>query len=301
MAGLDDEGVASIVKAFGGPKRKKKHRPQPAPPTPRDGPGFFASLISGIQNLGKSYPGVDTMVNQSTLDSGAILGSPAENTGPGRTDQRTGNEGVAPNEPPPRETTPRNGRDQRYWDGLRVSGAGQQASENLAHMNRNSDADSGVSDPALSNQEGTTMTRRNDANQFELWLGNNEGKLPRISFSKDAPEGFYNDPPSWVTESEENMKTLSELGTVKRRSDFTSPSAGDTVIQEVLAGLGYDPGGVDGRWGPATDAALRQFKNDNGLGDSATLDHTTREALKRSVRDMRQWADEVQNEGRYLN
>ena len=57
-------------------------------------------------------------------------------------------------------------------------------------------------------------------------------------------------------------------------------------IQQRLAALGYDPGAMDGEWGPRTRAAAAEFRRDNGLGepnrlelDHPELDHALQQAL----------------------
>ena len=49
--------------------------------------------------------------------------------------------------------------------------------------------------------------------------------------------------------------------------------------QEQLKAAGYDPGSVDGVWGPQTEAAVRDFQKQHGLAVSGVLDDGTRHAL----------------------
>ena len=41
--------------------------------------------------------------------------------------------------------------------------------------------------------------------------------------------------------------------------------AGVIRVQAGLAKLGYDPGAIDGIWGPKTEAAIRAYQRDNNL------------------------------------
>ena len=50
-------------------------------------------------------------------------------------------------------------------------------------------------------------------------------------------------------------------------------------LQRVLAAKGYDPGPVDGVFGPRTAAALMSYQRDNGLPTSGVLDDQTRRSL----------------------
>jgi hypothetical protein len=62
----------------------------------------------------------------------------------------------------------------------------------------------------------------------------------------------------------------------------TTPRSRAAVIrqaQERLTQLGFDPGPHDGRLGPQTDAALRQFQAASGLPVSGRLEQATRRAL----------------------
>jgi Putative peptidoglycan binding domain len=57
---------------------------------------------------------------------------------------------------------------------------------------------------------------------------------------------------------------------------------GAAVIRQVQARLtqmGFDPGPLDGRLGPKTDAALRQFQAASGLPVNGRLERATRRAL----------------------
>ena len=60
---------------------------------------------------------------------------------------------------------------------------------------------------------------------------------------------------------------------------------GDDVValQQSLALLGFDPGRVDGIFGPLTESALQEFQRNYGLADSGTLTRATLVALRRLV------------------
>jgi len=48
----------------------------------------------------------------------------------------------------------------------------------------------------------------------------------------------------------------------------TGGSAGNATVRDIQAGLqrlGYNPGPADGRMGPKTSAAIRQYQQDNGM------------------------------------
>ena len=50
-------------------------------------------------------------------------------------------------------------------------------------------------------------------------------------------------------------------------------------VQRRLKELGHDPGPIDGRLGPQTQAALKAFQADYGLAATGEIDTETRAAL----------------------
>ncbi len=50
-------------------------------------------------------------------------------------------------------------------------------------------------------------------------------------------------------------------------------------VQRVLAKSGYDPGPIDGLFGPRTAAALKSYQRDNNLPARGVLDDITKRSL----------------------
>jgi hypothetical protein len=50
-------------------------------------------------------------------------------------------------------------------------------------------------------------------------------------------------------------------------------------VQQALNDKGYDPGAVDGQWGPATEDAVRRFQQASGLPQTGGLERSTLAAL----------------------
>lgn len=59
----------------------------------------------------------------------------------------------------------------------------------------------------------------------------------------------------------------------------SSYSAGVAKAQTALTAAGYNPGPVDGIWGPKTAAAVLAFQKSSGLKSSGQLDAATTAAL----------------------
>jgi hypothetical protein len=57
------------------------------------------------------------------------------------------------------------------------------------------------------------------------------------------------------------------------------------VVEEALAGKGYDPGAVDGMIDSDTRAAIREFQSDHDLAVTGSIDRATEDMLARSDRN----------------
>lgn len=69
----------------------------------------------------------------------------------------------------------------------------------------------------------------------------------------------------------------SASGIYRTPSGFELPSVN---IQQALKNAGYYQGSLDGKIGPATEAALRSFQRDNGLGADGVCGRQTWQRLK---------------------
>jgi peptidoglycan hydrolase-like protein with peptidoglycan-binding domain len=57
-----------------------------------------------------------------------------------------------------------------------------------------------------------------------------------------------------------------------------------TGIQRALTILGYNPGKVDGKYGPNTKSAVSAFQKAHGLGVDAVIGHDTRAAIAKDLK-----------------
>jgi membrane-bound lytic murein transglycosylase B len=64
-----------------------------------------------------------------------------------------------------------------------------------------------------------------------------------------------------------------------RRSSSSSSDSTVSRVQRALKSRGYYSGAVDGDAGSGTRAAIRGFREDNGLGSSTRIDGTLMSAL----------------------
>ena len=72
---------------------------------------------------------------------------------------------------------------------------------------------------------------------------------------------------------------------------------GRIKIQQALKDLNYNVGEVDGVIGPQTEAAIRQFQQDNNLGQDAVVGKNTSVALNEALRSTPKETQEITKEG----
>ena len=85
----------------------------------------------------------------------------------------------------------------------------------------------------------------------------------------------------------ETSLPTADIGTAAYAGSRASRSENQTVYsynmvrkaQRVLTDLGYNPGPIDGLWGPKTQSAVYQFQIDNDLFATGMLDMETRKIL----------------------
>lgn len=95
--------------------------------------------------------------------------------------------------------------------------------------------------------------------------------LLSVAFSARAAEE-QKTPPAKAEKMGEEKKPA-EMGKMTGGSEETKK------VQEALKAKGNDPGPIDGRMGPKTRAAIKQFQESSGLKGSGRLDSQTAEKL----------------------
>ena len=108
-----------------------------------------------------------------------------------------------------------------------------------------------------------------------------EAALRAFQASRGLPPNGWCDDRTWGSLVEANWALGDRLLTL------TAPMArGDDVsaLQVTLARLGFDPGKVDGIFGPATHRALCRFQRDCGLPTDGMCGHSTIRTLERVSR-----------------
>ena len=149
-----------------------------------------------------------------------------------------------------------------------------------------------------------------DAGQLIGWLGDSgsaEETPPHLHFELYDPEGVLVNPydallaaegrPHCTVSNFTNIDTLlSTSGLLKRGSQGTAV----TELQQALFVLGFDPEGVDGIFGPKTEAAVRAFQDDKGLMIDGIVGSETRSALS-AMRSVARHALVLDPDGRRLS
>ena len=67
--------------------------------------------------------------------------------------------------------------------------------------------------------------------------------------------------------------------TARRKAAMATGDEQVKAAQQALKDKGHDPGGVDGKMGPKTQAALRDFQNAQGIQATGHLDAKTMQSL----------------------
>lgn len=133
--------------------------------------------------------------------------------------------------------------------------------------------------------------------------GNGNGKLPSgqdiplpggMSYTPGAtlPSDYYSETPAYsggktysTTQAPVSQYDYpQQYQPVQGSSSYTPDEVqrGDPTVfayQQRLRDLGYDPGPIDGRYGPITQRAVRDFQADNGLTVDGAMGPRTRAAI----------------------
>lgn len=132
---------------------------------------------------------------------------------------------------------------------------------------------------------------RVEAGQHIAWVGdsgNAEHTPPHIHFELRDPSGTVVNPYRALVAAGGNDVGGRERdplvgGARVLRSGLTGYDV--RILQTALADLGYDVGGVDGRFGPRTDAAVRSFQRDNRIDVDGMVGRSTKATIAGHQRD----------------
>lgn len=92
-----------------------------------------------------------------------------------------------------------------------------------------------------------------------------------------AGSAFAQTTPGGDQKAKEGMK--SDSGMKSESARMTGRGEQVKAVQQALKDKGHDPGEVDGKMGPKTQAALRDFQSQEGLNASGRLDAETMSKL----------------------
>ncbi len=70
-----------------------------------------------------------------------------------------------------------------------------------------------------------------------------------------------------------------KMGETEKKPEMTTGTEDTRKVQEALKAKGNDPGPIDGKMGPKTRAALKEFQQASGLKATGQLDSQTAEKL----------------------
>ena len=114
-----------------------------------------------------------------------------------------------------------------------------------------------------------SLSQRNPSRKDGIYIEKNTGILP--SFNDDDPRPIWDEGRNegWL----ENAQGF--------REDRNQALATDFILQRFLKDFGYNPGEIDGYFGPQSKKALEEFQRDNNIEPSGSVDEKTREAIRR--------------------
>ncbi|MFQ5554305.1 MAG: peptidoglycan-binding protein [Acidimicrobiia bacterium] len=113
--------------------------------------------------------------------------------------------------------------------------------------------------------------------------GNAESTPSHLHFELRDPHGTVVNPFAALRTALADADPLLGSTALVRRG-----ASGQAVVrlQEILIELGYEPGSVDGRFGPATGAAVVSFQEDNGLDPDGLVGPASKDAMRDLLRPL---------------